>query len=59
MTDFRSKDFAAEVEAHLAVKKFLGWVGILAFGTIACYLVYMTTIDPNAISSFFEHLLGY
>jgi hypothetical protein len=59
MTDFRSTDFAAEVEAHRAVKNFWKWVGVLAMGAVVLYFIYASTTDHNAASSFFEHLFSH
>ena len=59
MTDFRSTDFAAEVEARRAVKNFLKWVGVLAMGAVVLYLIYVSTTEPNAASSFFERLFAH
>jgi hypothetical protein len=59
MTDFRSPDFAAEVEAHRAVKNFWKWVGVLAICAAASYLAYTITTNPDAVSSFFERLFAH
>ena len=57
MTDFRPKDFAAEVEPRCAVKKVLK--GFCIFVAVAVVVYLYVVVNPDTISSFFEQLLAH
>lgn len=57
--DYRSFDFASEIEARVAVKTFVKWARVVVGFVLATYVLYLSITNPDAIISFFERVLTY